>query len=939
MYINKTNIVINSPTEDLLSSDLCHIEMTQNNDELPEIDFVKYVGNLDLEDDEKQALLVVLLKRKKVFSPYPGCTHLYEHKIKMLDETPFTKYPYPVPFAYRYKVEDKIREFEQLGIIKRAATPYASPLTYTLKKDGSVRILLDARELNTRIEGETEKPPIISEILQQFHGVKFISTLDLNNAYFQIKLHEDSIKYTGFVFNNKSYVYLRLPQGLKTSVSGFTRAMDKILGLEVREFCANYLDDVCCYSKGTLEDHMAHLDKVLERFELAGLTCNLSKCQFLLQRVKMLGHVISPYGIEMDDEKMKAIKEFPVPKKIKHLRAFLGLCNYYRRFINKYGHTIKPLCELLKTGVKWHWGAEQQNLFEKVKDLFIESVILNYPDPNKTYYLQTDSSGSAIGGYLYQLDSNGDHQVIGFCSKGLTDVEKRWTVSEQEMWAIIYCLNKFECYLRGVPVVIRTDHHSLTFLRTWKMHSSRVVRWLIYLNKFDYVVEYIAGKDNTAADILSRYSYDVKTVQEDKKKMPEILVFATETRKGLTKKLRNISQLQMNDENLYIIMNKLVNEPEREILVRGGKGIYKLHNGILYVTVMGGFKKLVIPEVMINELILHYHEELGHSGSYKISKILNGKYFWHSLKTRTKSLLRTCHKCQLAKINNCNTVGPCKPVLAQEIGEKVMADLYGPLPTGRSGCHYVFVLQDVLSKFVKLYPIKRGTTKTVLTCVRKFCEILRPKCIVTDHGSQFTSKGWINGLKELSIKATHTSVYNPRPNSTERFHRELGNMLRIHCNESHSKWTHVLSNIEECHNKTVHQSNGYAPFYLMYGEQYVSSIENKSVILEKPTETLHQARLQAVKNLQLSADKRQKYFNARHRLITYEIGQLVKLIVHPKSDALKHEAAKLFLKYNGPYMIAAIPYQNTYTLIDPKTKVIIGNYNSFNLERYYTNKI
>lgn len=904
--------------------------------EITRNDIVEYVKSLDLNQREKIALEAVLIKRKAVFSKNPGCTHVYEHKIRMLDETPFTKYPYPVPFAYRNKVEDKIRELEQLGIIKRAPTPYASPLTYTLKKDGSVRILLDARELNTRIEGETEKPPVISEILQQFHGVKFISTLDLNNAYFQIKLHKDSIKYTGFVFNNKSYVYLRLPQGLKTSVSGFTRAMDKILGLEVREFCANYLDDVCCYSRGSLEDHMTHLDKVLERFELAGFTCNLSKCNFLLRRVKMLGHIISPEGIEMDGEKLEAIKGFPVPKRVKHLRAFLGLCNYYRRFINKYGHVVKPLCELLKKGIRWHWGLEQQSLFEKVKDLFIESVILKYPDPSKTYYLQTDSSGYAVGGYLYQLDCNGDHQVIGFCSKGLTEAERRWTVSEQEMWAVIYCLKKFECYLRGVKVVIRTDHHSLTFLRTWKMHCNRVVRWLVFLNQFDYSVEYIPGKDNTAADILSRYSNDAKLVQEDRKPMPEIAVFLTENEKRLKKYLHSIAEHQKRDKELCVIIKKLLERPEDKVFVRRGIGTYELNNGILYVTA-NGIRKLVAPDEIVDELIWQYHKELGHSGSYKIIRILNDKYFWFALKKRTKALLRTCHECQLAKVNNCNTVGPCTPVIAQAIGEKVMADLYGPLPTGRAGCHFVFVLQDSMSKFVKLYALRRGTAKAVLGCVKKFCEFIEPKCIITDHGRQFTSKVWINGLKELDIQATHISVYNPRPNSTERFHRELGNMLRIYCHESHSRWTHILRDIEECHNSTVHLSNGYAPNFLMYGKHYTSPIENKHLLNAHSSESLQEARDKAVENLKISANQRKRKFDANHRLISYSIGQLVKLKAHPKSDASRGEAAKLFWKYDGPYLIGSIPYQNTYTLVHPTTKKILGNYNAFNIEKYYAN--
>lgn len=268
-----------------------------------------------------------------------------------------------------------------------------------------------------------------------------------------------------------------------------------------------------------------------------------------------------------------------------------------------------------------------------------------------------------------------------------------------------------------------------------------------------------------------------------------------------------------------------------------------------------------------------------------------------------------------------------------------MADLYGPLPTGRAGCHYVFVLQDVLSKFVKLYALKRATARAVLCCVKKFYEFIQPKCIITDHGRQFISKTWINGLKDLSIRATLISVYNPRPNSTERFHRELGNMLRIYCHQSHSKWTHILHNIEDCHNNTIHSSSGYAPNFLMYGISYVSPIENKQLDIASANESIQEARRQAAENLQHNANRRKKCFDSNHRLITYNIGEMVKLRTHNKSDAIRHEAAKLFLKYEGPYLIGSIPYQNTYTLVDPNSNKIVGNYNAYNLEKYYVNII
>lgn len=285
-----------------------------------------------------------------------------------------------------------------------------------------------------------------------------LSTIDLNNACFQIPLSPDSCKYTGFVYSGKSFVYKVLPQGLKTSVGSFSRAMDRILGPDVREFRVNYLDDLTIFTCGDFRKHVGHIEAVLSRLETANMTCRLEKCQFVFTEVRMLGHIITPLGIRMDPEKIAAIRLFPTPKKVKQVRAFLGLCNYYRRFANRYGGETKALCDLLQKNQVWKWTEIEQRAFERVKSLFLESVMLHHHDSNSTYYLQTDSSGYAIGSELYQLDRDGNHHVIAFISKSLTEAERKWTTSEQEQWSIIYSLHKFETYLRGVKIIIRTDH-------------------------------------------------------------------------------------------------------------------------------------------------------------------------------------------------------------------------------------------------------------------------------------------------------------------------------------------------------------------------------------------------------------------------------------------------------------------------------------------------
>lgn len=894
------------------------------------------VASLGLESSHKTLLLPVLQKNREVFAHKLGLTDKYTHQIKMADETPFVKRSYPIPIAHREQVKEKIEELEQLGVIKREATPYCSPLTYTKKKDGSVRLLLDARELNKRMVGDSEAPPFTSEILQSFHGVKYISLIDLNNAYFQIPLDKESTKYTGFTFMGKTYTYAVLPQGLKTSVASFSRAMDVILG-GVRDFCVNYLDDLIVYTSGDLELHLDHIDQVLTRLRDANMTCNVEKCSFLQTEVKLLGHIVNTEGIRMDPDKTKAIQDFPVPKTVKQVRAFLGLINYFRRFIRKYGEETKPMCELLRKDVKWKWTQVENDCFERVKGLFLETVMLIHPDVHKTYYLQTDSSAIGIAGCIYQLSEDGEELVIGFCSKGLTEAEMRWTVTEQELWAIVYSLTKFETYLRGAKLVIRTDHKSLTFLNSCKLLSARMIRWVHYIGRFDYHVEYVKGKDNVVADVLSRHIKGVTDILTSRNQGPQMNLFRTACSGLIREQFRSLDKHQINDESLKEIIGKLRNPnvTDGDIERQG----YVLNDDILYyIKPKTKTRVLVIPEAMQRELITNVHEEVGHFGRFKVLALMRDRYYFAGMSRKITKVLRECEVCQKSKHEKARHSGPSKPVKAEEVGELVFADLYGPLPSGMFGNKFIFVIQDSFSKFIKLYPLKRATGKSVVPCVKKFHTVINIAHIVTDNGAQFISRVWEDELSRLGIRLSHTSVRNPRPNSTERVNKELGRMFRTYCDKSHKSWVSLIPQIEDCYNKVIHTSTGYSPEEVLWGRSTILSTDKllaRYKLTGSAITNVDEIRDKARENLLKAAESREAIYNKNHRLIRFNIGDYVKLKTFPKSDADKKLTKKFAHLYIGPFRIGAIPHENVYTLICPDSNEIKGNYNAIHLFRYY----
>lgn len=888
--------------------------------------------------EEREKLGKLLTKYKNLFSGNLGRANCYQHEIVMKTEIPTVRKTYPVPYAYRQKVEKKLREMEEQNIISRTTTPYCSPLTFTMKKDGSIRVLLDAREINKNMIAETEKPPMQIDVLNSFHGANFISIIDLNNAYFQIPLTENSRKYTGFTFNGKSYVYNVLPQGLKTSVGSFSRAMDIILGHEVREYCVNYLDDLAIITTGTLDDHLEHLDIVLGKLNKAGLTCNLEKSEYFCKEVKMLGFIISTEGLRTDPDKVKAIKEFPVPKKVKQVRAFLGLCNFYRRFIPKFSMYIQPLCELLKKGTAWTWGIREQQALDNIKKLFIDTIQLSHPDFEKPYYLQTDSSGIGMAGILYQTDKEGQIKIMGFHSKALRGAQLNWTVTEQEFYAVINCLEKFETYLRGSKVIIRTDHKALTFVKNWRLYNARVSRWINYLENFQYEVQHIKGKENIAADILSRYPPESDLLQEDKVKLPEILYMETRVNRELINKLKNIKHLQEEDPDIRKIIERVKSRQGGNEKIDRITERCEIYKDILYFKPGNGAGKVIyLPKILRDEVIQQVHIEMGHQGTYKVIKYVRDRFYWRGITRQVKQKIRTCHKCQMVKSDTMKRVGPCKSIITKEIGELVMVDLYGPLPAGKFGMSFILVIQDSFSKFVKFYELRKATSRSVISKMKNFFSIIKPQTIMSDNGAQFASRLWKDSMQELGIKVIYTTVRNPRPNTTERVNKELGRLFRTYSSKSHKSWVSVLPKLEILYNNTFHESIKFTPCEVMYGESTRLTFDNKQSMPaeQKDVDLIRKA---VRENLQESGKQRRAKFNQKYRLVQFQVGDLVKIRKLNKSDAKRKITKKFEPLYEGPYLVARVPNPNVYLLMDPNTKEIRGKFNAIHLSRYYTER-
>lgn len=891
-------------------------------------------------EDVREGLLQVLIKHRRTFDARPGLTDKYVHQIKLHDYTPFVKRPYPVPMALRPAVEEVLREMEALGVIKRAASAFASPMSIAKKKDGSVRICLDARVLNDRMLSEAEAPLATEELLHAFSGVKFLSTIDLRLSYWQIPLDEDSKQYTAFLYNGRSYVYQVLPFGLKTAVASFSRAMDLILGPEVREFCVNYIDDLLIASR-TLEEHLQHLDIVLTKLGNAKMTANLDKTHLFKSEVQFLGHLFSAEGVRADPSKVDAIRKFPTPQNRKQLRGFLGLCNYYRKFSDKYSAETTVLNKLLKKTSSWRWGREEEVAFNTVKDLFLDTVMLKHPDYNRRFYVQTDGSGYAVGAELFQISECGDRGVIAFASRTLRGAELHYTTTEKELLGIVFALQKFRTIILGQEIVIRTDHQALTFLKRCRLLNNRLTRWVLFIEQFDYTIEHVKGSENVVADVLSRFPYDRPDIAAGPTANEVVVaVFETENADEVCSELKGLRSNQEQDAVFGPIIEHLVSGNPTDEFPKEVKRLLphcELHNDVLvYRHNEDRNAKLIIPASLTEKVILHFHQAMGHFGASKLHVLMKETFYWPSMLPAIKAVTRKCDLCQRTKYLNKRSEGERNPVLTKDVGELVTVDFYGPLPKGHGAAQYIFVVIDSFSKFVKLYPLRSAkATIAARRLTEDYGQYMKIRTVLSDHGSQFTSKKWSEICSKAGITTTFSSIRHPQSNPTERVMKELGRIFRAYCSENHAGWVKHLSKIEECFNKLPHVITGFSPHKVLYGRDPPAPLDTyvNKMLPTRRTMALKDIRKEVQKNLRHAAELRKKY--GPKAPTVFHTGDLVLLRTNPVSNAGEKVFGKFLPLYEGPFRVESKPHPNTYKLKDPVTTEVRGVFNVTNLRKYF----
>lgn len=504
-----------------------------------------------LNPEEKHSIIQICNKYNDVFylpNDNLTATDVVTHSIKVTDPTPVVTKMYRFPESLKPEVNRQINKMLHEKIIRPSVSPYNSPLWIVPKKTDASgekkwRIVIDYRKLNTLTVGDSFPIPNIEEILDQLGHSTYFTTLDLCSGFHQIKMTDDTdMAKTAFSTPTGHYEYTRMPFGLKNAPSTFARAMSTALaGLQGNQ-CFVYLDDIIIYAS-SVEEHSKKLTSVFDRLRTNKLLLQPDKCEFMRKEVAYLGHVISDQGVSPQPNKITAISNYPVPKNQKNIKQFLGLVGYYRRFIENFSKIARPLTKLLRKDQPFLWSDEQQVAFDFFRNALTSEPILQFPDFSKEFILTTDASNFAIGAILSQGEPGKD-LPIAYASRTLNKAEINYSTIEHELLAIVWAVQHFRPYLFGRKFTIYTDHRPLAFLFNCKNQSSRLLRWRLKLEEYEYTIKYKAGKTNQA-DALSRNvpSENIYFQQNNLETYEQFIKFHYEN--------QNLPEVQIIKENIF----------------------------------------------------------------------------------------------------------------------------------------------------------------------------------------------------------------------------------------------------------------------------------------------------------------------------------------------------------------------------------------------------
>jgi transposase InsO family protein len=774
----------------------------------------------------------------------------YDHKVELIpgNEPPHSRARPLSPLELRVVkrwLDDNLRK----GFIRPSSGGASSPLLIARKPGGGVRICVDYRGVNNVTLKNRYPIPLIRETLDAVCKAKWFSKVDVIAAFNRVRIAEGHEWLTAFVTRFGLYESLVTPFGLQGAPATFQHYINEVLYDLLDKNATAYLDDVLIYSD-TLAEHKAHVKEVLSRLEAAGLQIDLDKCEFHTHRTKYLGLIITPGGIEMDPEKVAAVREWLPPTTKRQLQRFLGFANFYRRFICGFSELAKPLHALTRKDAGFDWTSECQAAFEDLKSAFQTAPALRIFDWDRPTVVEVDASNWSAGGTLSQVDEQGELQPVAYFSSKHSAQECNYDIYDKELLAVIKALEEWRPELEGSqqPFEIITDHKNLQSFATTKQLSPRHMRWSEFLSRFNFRIKYRPGSVNTRADALSRKPEHVPASDEDDRLQarrrplidPESMDWESFAEEAAGLCLYQIDVSQHIDDVIAdgyarsAFLQDVIaalQDPEARQWPAPLKTALRIPFAECKAVAGQAFYRgrlIIDPEDAETQLQLVYRTHTsppgGHPGREKTVDLMNRKYWWPGLAKAVRAYVRACQLCTKTKTPRSAPVGFLKPLpLPFTPWSDISVDYVTPLPAcERRGqvFRHVVVVVDRLTK-MRHFIATVGLTAEELAdrfIARVYSLHGCPETIVSDRGTQFVSAFWRTLSARLGITLRPSSAYHPQTNGqTERINAELEQYLRLYIDWAQDDWVDWLPLAEFAGNNATSETTGTSPFFASYG--------------------------------------------------------------------------------------------------------------------------
>ncbi|KAJ8021906.1 hypothetical protein HOLleu_39239 [Holothuria leucospilota] len=756
----------------------------------------------------------ILKEHSELFSKELGTLTKFKAKIQVREgSAPKFHKARSVPYAQREAVGVELDRLEHEGIISKVDySDWAAPIVIVRKTDDTIRICGDYKvTINPCIDVTQYPLPNPQDIYASLAGGTVFSKLDLSQAYQQMLVDEDSRKYLTINTQKGLYQYNRLAFGVASAPAIFQSVMDQILQGIDGVMC--YLDDILITGMNT-EQHLERLRLVLNRLKDHGLRLKASKCKFLQGSLLYLGHVIDREGIRPYPEKVHDIMEAPSPSDIGELRSFLGMVQYYAKFLPNLSTTLHPLNDLLKVTSKWNWSKECEAAFQKAKECITSAKVLMHYDVKLPIKLACDASSYGLGAVISHVTSDGQERPVAFASRTLSASEKNYSQIEKEVLALIFGVKKFHQYLYGRKFTLVTDHKPLLKILGPKsgiptLAAARLQRWALLLASYQYEIEFRKTEEHSNADALSRLP-----VARTSDMHEEPAIYQVSQVNDLPVSSKDVEDTTRKDPILSRALQYTLNGWPEYVQDDSLKPFFnrKEQLSVDQGCLLWGLR-VIIPPKLQSHVLNTLHDE--HVGICRMKALARSYFWWPGLDKDIENIANNCEVC--VSTRNKPPMAPLHPWRwPSKPWERIHID-FAEKPQGQ----YFKVVVDAHSKWPEVFPMSSITTSKTIAILRNlFASYGLPDTVVSDNGPQFISKEFSDFMQNNKIKHIRVAPYHPASNgAAERFVQVLKQSLKAGQGKSPLTLHHRIANFLLSYRSTPHSTTNRSPAELFLRRQ------------------------------------------------------------------------------------------------------------------------